>query len=714
MFRNFTRKLSELVSAPSRPALDQEALAAVVQRRTELETLSNAELQLLARRRNQDRSECFALAALAAERTLGLRLFDVQILGALAMTEGKIVEMQTGEGKTLAAVPAVAWHVWQGLHVHVLTANDYLAKRDADWMSAVYRFLNISIAAIGQSSTRAERRAAYGCDVTYATPNEAGFDYLRDGLALSPEDLVEQSFDAVLIDEADSILIDEARIPLVIAGGKAPPAGLVRRLAMVARALDRGGDYSIDRGGHQVALTDRGAARIEAATGCPNLYDERNLVLFTAVCDAVHAEALLRRDVDYLVRDGAIQLVDEFKGRVAAERRWPAGLQTALEAKEGLELREQGRILASITLQSFVKLYERLCGMTGTALTQAQEFQAVYRREVVAVPTHRPVIRVDRPDVVFPTRYDRDVAVIDEIARAHAADRPVLVGTSSVADSERLSERLKSRGLSHQVLNARNDAQEAPIIARAGERGAVTISTNMAGRGTDIRLGEGVAALGGLYVIGTARHEARRIDNQLRGRAGRQGDPGESRFFLSLEDDLMQRYGLSEVLIKYSDDVPEAMNHMQRVIEGENLETRRTLWKYDGLIENQRRMVYHLRMELLTGAADRTGTTAALLKIDELWADYLAEIAELKEGIHWISFGGKDPFNTFIHRAEELFSGVWRQIADAAENPDACGAPENYNRGATWAYVSSDQPLGDMSQRMARAIANKIRDLLQP
>ena len=360
MFRNFTRKLSELVSAPLRPALDQDALAAVVQRRGELEALADAELQILARQRNQDRSECFALAALAAERTLGLRLFDVQILGALAMTEGKIVEMQTGEGKTLAAVPAVAWHVWQGLRVHVLTANDYLAKRDADWMGAVYRFLHVSVAAIGQSSTRAERRAAYGCDVTYATPNEAGFDYLRDGLALSPAELVQQSFDAALIDEADSILIDEARIPLVIAGGKAPPAGLVRRLATVARTLSRGGDFSIDPGGHQVALTDRGAARIEAATGCPNLYDEQNLVLYTAVCDAVHAEALLRRDVDYLVRDGAIQLVDEFKGRVAAERRWPAGLQTALEAKEGLELREQGRILGSITLQSFVNLYQRL------------------------------------------------------------------------------------------------------------------------------------------------------------------------------------------------------------------------------------------------------------------------------------------------------------------------------------------------------------------
>jgi preprotein translocase subunit SecA len=714
MFRNFTRRLSEIVSKPLLPAPNQAALAAVVQRRGELEALSDAELQLLARRRNQDRSECFALAALAAERTLGLRLFDVQILGALAMTEGKIVEMQTGEGKTLAAVPTVAWHIWQGLRVHVLTANDYLAKRDADWMGAVYRFLNISVGAVAQSSTRAERQAAYGCDVTYATPNEAGFDYLRDGLALSPEELVEQSFDAALIDEADSILIDEARIPLVIAGGKAPPAGLVRRLAGVARTLSRGGDYSIDPGGHQVALTDRGAARVEAATGCPNLYDEQNLVLFTAVCDAVHAEALLRRDVDYLVRDGAVQLVDEFKGRVAAERRWPAGLQTALEAKEGLELREQGRILGSITLQSFVRLYERLCGMTGTALTQAREFYEVYGREVVAVPTNRPVIRVDRPDVVFPARVDRDVAVVDEIARAHAASRPVLVGTSSVADSERLSERLKSRGLSHRVLNARNDAQEAPIIARAGERGAVTISTNMAGRGTDIRLGEGVAALGGLYVIGTARHEARRIDNQLRGRAGRQGDPGESRFFLSLEDDLMQRYGLSTVLTKYRDDAPEAMNHMQRVIEGENLETRKTLWKYDGLIENQRRMVYHLRMELLTGGEDRTRTAAALRNVDEPWTDYLAEIAELKAGIHWVSFGGKDPFNTFIHRAEELFSGVWRQITEAVENPDECGAPEDYERGATWTYVSSDQPLGDMNQRMARAIANKIREMLQP
>jgi len=648
---------------------------------------------------------CFAAAALAAERVLGMRPFDVQIIGALAMADGKIAEMQTGEGKTLAATMAVNYLARGHGGVHVLTANDYLATRDAEWMGGIYRSLGLTVGSVHQGLTPAERRAAYACDITYLTANEAGFDYLRDGLALNRDDLVQRPFEAALIDEADSILIDEARIPLVIAGGVAPPHNLAVRMARVVPHLNAGYDFRFDEHRRNVYLTDRGLARAEAFAGCSNLYDPAQLAALTALQNAMHATFLLRRDVDYVIKNGRIELVDEFKGRIAENRRWPAGLQTAIEAKEGLALQQQGSILGSITLQNFISLYPMVCGMTGTAVTQAAEFKEFYGLDVVPIPTNRPMIRVDESDVVFPTRVDKERAVIREIIDVHDKGRPVLVGTASVAESERLSTHLLRAAIPHEVLNARNDEREAQIVARAGQRGAVTISTNMAGRGTDIPLaGDEVCVLGGLRVIGTNRHEARRIDHQLRGRSGRQGDPGSSRFYISLEDDLLQRYGVAEQLPFHS--IGGAIDTVQRIIENENLQIRRMLRKYESTIEQQRRILYDRRMELLLGGAP----ASQLHAIDERWADYLAAVEDLRDGIPWVSLGGKDPFPGFIQEATRLFEEVRLNIEENAEEiPD-----EPVDRGATWTYMINDQPFGSLTDRLVAGLRRRVRDLLGP
>jgi preprotein translocase subunit SecA len=666
--------------------------------------------------------------------------FDVQVIGAFAMHDGAIAEMQTGEGKTLAAVLTVFTNALTGAGAHVWTANDYLAGRDAAWMGPAYRFLGLTVGSIHQRSARDERRAAYGCDVTYATANEAGFDFLRDQLALEPADMVQRDFAFVLIDEADSILIDEARIPLVIAGEIAAPEEIARTMDRLVAGFRKHLDYTLDEFARNVQLTDPGVAKVESALGCGSLFDTRNLRIFTAAHDAVHAHALLRRDVDYIVKNGAIDLIDEFKGRVAQNRRWPAGLQTALEAKEGLPLRRQGRILGSITLQNLVRLYPKVCGMTGTAATQAIEFHQVYGLEVVVIPTNRPVIRVDHPDVIFADRLSKERAVAEQIARVHAKGRPILVGTSSVEESERLSARVQRAGVPHQVLNAKNDEVEAQIIARAGGLGAVTISTNMAGRGTDIPLGgDRVRELGGLFVIGTNKHEARRIDHQLRGRAGRQGDPGSSRFFVSLDDDLMGRYGIREALRFDPGRLPAgepiehphvagAINNVQRIVEGQNLEIRRTLWKYEGLVEEHRRKVEERRRAVLfrqtaslrgedepMGERERSVT---LIKIDDLWSDYLASVAELKAGIHWESWTGKDPLHTFLVRTtaifDEMIKRIDEEVLEALELEDAGKSIEDaFDRSATWTYLVNDQPFGTLQERWAKAVANRIRSLVR-
>jgi preprotein translocase subunit SecA len=586
----------------------------------------------------------------------------------------------------------------------------------------------------------AERRAAYLCDVTYATANEVGFDHLRDGLARTTDELVQRPFAFAVFDEADSILIDEARIPLVIAGGTPDDPALAYRVDSVVIQLHPYAHYNVDEFARNVQLTDSGIFQVERALGCGSLFDERNLQILTAVQDALHAHALLKRDVDYVVKDGSVELVDEFKGRIAQNRRWPAGLQSAIEAKERLALKTQGRILGSITVQSLVGMYGRICGMTGTAATQAEEFWKVYKLPVTVIPTNRPMIREDFPDILYADRQAKNRALEEEIRRVHQTGRPILVGTASVEDSESLSRRLRAAGIPHSVLNARNDEAEAEIIAQAGALGAVTISTNMAGRGTDILLGgnppqnrEEVVALGGLCVIGTTRHEARRIDNQLRGRAGRQGDPGASRFLISLEDELLVRFGVAG-----NPDI----DSVQRTAESQNFEIRQTLWKYESVIEHHSRDVHRLRREILLStdwsiasmlseeqyselvgavnpdAVESAGRVLAMAVIDDLWADYLANIAELRGGIHWVSWGGRDPLHSFLTGAEEIYADFHARLnQDIAEAFAAAEIrdgeirflnEDRFERGATWTYLTTDQPFGTLGERIAKGIRQRF------
>src|SRR5215510_7733562 len=675
--------------------------------RAELSLLSDDDLRRFART-NTGRIETMAAVAVAASRILDMQMFDVQLQGALGLTDGRIMEMQTGEGKTLAAVPAVVCYARVAKSVHVMTVNDYLARRDARWMGDIYKFFGLSVGYIQREMTTEERKRAYSCHVTYATANEVGFDYLRDQLALSPGDQVHRGFEVALIDEADSILIDEARIPLIIAGGHTDSEALPYRVDRLTRQFRRGADYSVDEHGRNVVLTDGGIHAVEKTFRCGNLFDEANLTLLTAVQDSIHAHALLRRDVDYLVKGGAIESVDEFKGRIVQDRRWPAGLHTAIEAKEGVVLKQQGQILGSITLQNLVALYPQVCGMTGTAATQAREFQQIYGLPVEVVPTNRPVIRVDHPDIIFSTKREKEDAVIDEIQSIHQTGQPVLVGTTSVEESERLSKLLQGLSIPHQVLNARHEEREATIVARAGERGAVTISTNMAGRGTDIKPGDGVAELGGLYVIGTNRHESRRIDNQLRGRAGRQGDPGCSRFFVSLEDDLLVRYGIDNPLFRHEP------NRIQQVVEGQNLQLRLFLQKYESVIEGQRLVIQTRRQEILTGSNPSATVIERLVRlttIDDLWAEYLAAVAELRSGIHWVTWGGRDPLHEYLTAVHELFQHLETKIeeetAKRLTEAEANGV-KYIERGATWTYLTTDQPFGSQGERFLRGLMKKM------
>jgi len=640
--------------------------------------------------------ETIAAAAIAAARELGFELFDVQLQAALALADGNIVEMQTGEGKTVAAVPAVAWLARAHHGVHVLTANDYLARRDAAWMGGIYRRLGLSVGVVQQGMPAEERRAAYLCDVTYATANEVGFDYLRDQLALDLEEQVLRPFAAALFDEADSALIDEARIPLVIAGGIAGAGDLAVRADRAVRRLPPGG-RSIDDSGRNVALTPAGLAAVERCLGC-DLYAPGAGPLMAAVQEALHAHTLLHRDIDYLVHDGHVLSVDEFKGRIVRDRRWPGGLQAALECKEGVTPKIQGRVLGSITVENLVAQYPFVCGMSGTAATQARDFREMFDLEVAVIPTHRPMIRHDHPDLVFDTAAAKQAAIVDDILSVHASGRPVLVGTSSVRESEALSRELEA--IPHRVLNARNEEAEAAVIARAGERGAVTISTNMAGRGVDIILGPGVASLGGLHVIGATRYESRRIDYQLRGRAGRQGDPGSSRFFVSREDALMVKFGGDG----------SSPDQAQRIAEGQNLDIRLLLRKYETVLEAQRLVIGERRRRILRGdQPTETGLEriARLRTIDDLWADYLAGVTELRDDSVWISLGAARPFANYISRIHAMFGELERAIEGewpARLAQLQAGDTDPRDRGATWTYLTTDEPFGELSQRIGRGL----------
>ena len=700
--RDFLRKL--FVRAGS-AAHRRDVIAAIREREIELRQQSDAQLRTTAR----DAStlvETVSAATVAAQRLLGLELFDVQLQGSLALADGRIAEMQTGEGKTLAAVPAIAWLGKAGNGVHVMTVNDYLARRDARWMGPIYEFFDLSVGCIQQGMNSEERKRAYNCDITYATANEIGFDFLRDQIAFYPGNQVHRPFAAAVIDEADSILIDEARIPLVLAGGEAGDAGLAYRVNKVTRHFRRGVEYVLDQYGRNASLTDRGIHSVEKAFGCANLFSDGNLRLFAAVQDSLHAHGLLRRDVDYLVKNGAIESVDEFKGRVVPDRRWPAGLHNAVEAKEGVAAKAEGKILGSITVQNLVALYPQVCGMTGTAATQAQELYSTYGLPVEVIATNRPVIRVDLPDCLFQTKKEKEQTALAEILCIHETGRPVLIGTGSVQESERLSAAMGA--LPHHVLNARNEEEEAAIIALAGERGAVTISTNMAGRGVDIRLGAGVAELGGLHVIGLNRHESRRIDHQLRGRAGRQGDPGSSQFFVSLEDDLLVKYGVDQLK---SSDAPAKI---QQQIEGQNLQIRQFLTKYEGVVEGQRQAVQQRRQAILTGeerCASELERLVSLATIDDLWAEHLAGVSGLREDTQWTSWANHDPLHEYLKDIDEMFQAM--QAALVEEIPKRLAHAEETGldpaqRGATWIYLITDMPFGTIQERITAGLRKKL------
>jgi len=651
--------------------------------------------------RTQALPEAIAVAATAARRELGFELFDVQLQAALALADGKIVEMQTGEGKTVAAVPATAWLARSRQGVHVLTANDYLARRDAAWMGGIYRRLGLSVGVVQQGMTADERRAAYRCDVTYATANEVGFDYLRDQLALSDGEQVQRKFAVAVFDEADSALIDEARVPLVIAGGSAGAGDCAARADWAVRGL--GPDHrSIDESGRNVALTPPGLVVVERLLGC-DLYARGAGHMMAAVQEALHAHTLLHRDIDYVVHDGQVLSVDEFKGRIVRDRRWPGGLQTALEHKEGVASRVQGRVLGSITVENLVACYPFVCGMSGTAATQARDFREMYDLEVEVIPTHRPMIRNDHPDAVFDTAAAKHAAIVDEIRSVHASGRPVLVGTASVQESEALSRRLQD--IAHRVLNARNEEAEAAIIARAGERGAVTISTNMAGRGVDIALGPGVAALGGLHVVGTTRYESRRIDHQLRGRAGRQGDPGSSRFFVSRQDALMLKFGAD----------CDSPDQAQRIAEGQNLDIRLLLRRYETIVEAQRLAVGARRHRVLAGDEPSCSELERLVKLrtlDDLWADYLGAVGDLRADSVWISLGAANPFANYIVQIHAMFGELERTIDHewpARLEQTQVDGVDPRERGATWTYLTTDEPFGHLSERILRGLRQMLR-----
>ncbi len=557
--------------------------------------------------------EAFAVVREVSKRTLGLRHFDVQLMGGVVLHEGNIAEMKTGEGKTLVATLPLYLNALLGRGAHLVTVNDYLARRDAEWMGKIYRFLGLEVGLIVHGLDFAQRRAAYAADITYGTNNEMGFDYLRDNMVISLDHVVQRELYYAIVDEVDSILIDEARTPLIISGPSEKPTELYYRYAEIARRLVPERDYTVDEKAHSVAPTEEGIARVEKMTGIKNLFDARNMEHSHYLINALKAQALMHRDEDYVVKDGQVIIVDEFTGRLMFGRRYSDGLHQAIEAKEGVKIERESQTLATITIQNYFRMYKKLAGMTGTALTEEEEFRRIYGMDVIVIPTNKPLIRTEYPDVVFVTEKGKFEAVVEEIVDCYQRGQPVLVGTVSIEKSERLSRMLEKRGIPHQVLNAKHHEKEAQIVAQAGQKGMVTIATNMAGRGTDIVLGKGVPELGGLHIIGTERHEARRIDNQLRGRAGRQGDPGSSRFYVSLQDDLMRLFGSDNITpllerIGVDDSTPiennlvtRAIERAQKRVENHNFDIRKHVLEYDDVMNQQREIIYRQRRQVLKG-----------------------------------------------------------------------------------------------------------------
>jgi preprotein translocase subunit SecA len=627
---------------PAMQAMPAEAFAA---RTEELRGRAQAEEPL-----DELLPEAFALVREAARRAIGLRLFDVQLVGGMVLHQGKIAEMKTGEGKTLVAVLPLYLNALEGKGAHLVTVNDYLARRDAGWNGPAYHLLGLKVAVIGhemsllydpdhldethpdprlQHLRPITRSEAYAADITYGTNNEFGFDYLRDNMAVDLRQCVQRGLHYGIVDEVDSILVDEARTPLIISGQGDESTEKYYQYARLIPRLKAQTDYTIEEKFKSAALTEEGIAKIEQWTGIKNIYEMEQLEEAHQINQALKAHALFRRDKDYVVKDGQVIIVDEFTGRLMPGRRWSDGLHQAVEAKEGIKVQQEQQTLATITFQNYFRLYHKLAGMTGTAVTEAEEFHKIYGLEVVVIPTHKPMIRADSPDAIYKTEEAKFKAVIDEILELHAQGRPVLVGTVSIEKSERLARTLEKRGISHEVLNAKHHEREAAIIAQAGQPGAVTIATNMAGRGTDIVLGDGVAADGGLHIVGTERHESRRIDNQLRGRSGRQGDPGSSRFFIALDDDLMRVHGGDRIRgfmerVGFGEDdriesnlVNRALEGAQSRVEGYNFDARRHIVQYDDVMNKQREIIYSERRKILEGGNMRETIAEWMAKVIE-------------------------------------------------------------------------------------------------
>ncbi len=557
--------------------------------------------------------EAFAVVRETAKRKLGMRHFDVQLIGGIVLHQGKISEMKTGEGKTLTATLPLYLNALAGKGAHLVTVNDYLARRDAEWMSPIYTHLGLSVGVLQNSMADHERKAAYQADILYGTNSELGFDYLRDNMKFRLEDYVQRELSYAIVDEVDSILIDEARTPLIISGSTDEGSRLYQEADKVVGRLKGPEDYEVDEKQRTVQLTEVGIDKVEQALNVKNIYDITNINLLHHVTQALRAHVIFKRDVDYIVRDGQVLIVDEFTGRILAGRRYSDGLHQALEAKEGVEIERETQTLAAITLQNYFRMYKKLAGMTGTAATEAEEFWNIYKLDVVTIPTNMPMIRMDKEDLIFLTNRAKYKAIVDDIKERHAKGQPVLIGTISVENSELLSQVLASYNIEHDVLNAKNHAREAEIVAYAGEPSRVTIATNMAGRGTDIKLTSDSRQAGGLYILGTERHESRRIDNQLRGRSGRQGDPGESRFYISLEDDLIRRFagdtiknrmaswGMKEDEVIESKMVSNIIESAQEKVEKHNFDIRKHTLEYDDVLNQQRLVVYKYRREILDG-----------------------------------------------------------------------------------------------------------------
>ncbi|WP_436494113.1 accessory Sec system translocase SecA2 [Actinokineospora sp. HUAS TT18] len=747
-----------------------EVLTSIEWREERVKKLSDAELteaagelreKALGGLDAQGMVELCALGREAARRGLDQRPYDMQLVGAMELLHGRVVEMGTGEGKTLAGALAAAGYALQGRSVHVMSVNDYLARRDAEWMAPVYGLLGVSVGWVDQESTPDERRAAYGKDVTYGAVSEIGFDVLRDRLCTDVDDLVHRDPDVALIDEADSVLVDEARVPLVMAGSTDDAKG-DPEVAAIVRALRPGRDYERDEDNRNAWLTARGAKSVEKALGDIDLYSGDHSDRLAAVNAALHAHALLQRDVDYIVRDGKVHLINTSRGRIALLQRWPDGLQAAVEAKERLDPTESGEVLDSISVQGLIGRYQQVCGMTGTATAVSEQLREFYDLKVSVIPPNKPCVREDEKDRIYDTVDHKEAALVAEIVKVHETGRPILVGTLDVAESERVAEKLAEAGVSSVVLNAKNDAEEAAIVADAGAHAAVTVSTQMAGRGTDIRLGgaggdeddhDKVAELGGLYVIATGHYSSSRLDNQLRGRSGRQGDPGGSVVYASLADELVTQYAPDAAAGSDPDDdgrlddatAQRFIEHAQRVAEGVHLDIHRNTWRYTRLIEHQRGLVLAYRDDVL-----RTDLAAEQLKercpdrwaaldvddevlgkvarqillyhLDDRWTHHLAFLSDVRETIHLRALARETPIDEFHRAAIGEFKGIMKEIGEragetfeeaeiTADGIDLAAAGLR-RPTSTWTYLVHDNPFdsdAEQALQRVRAAIKKVK-----